>query len=51
MAVQDEGSSHVSATTACATYPHDGQTLDELMRAADARLLQRKRSRHPARPR
>ena len=45
VAVQDEGSSHVSATTACATYPHDGQTLDELMRAADGRLLARKRSR------
>ena len=25
VAVQDEESSHVSATTACATYPHDGR--------------------------
>jgi diguanylate cyclase (GGDEF)-like protein len=45
VAMQDEGSMHVSATTASATYPHDGQTLDELMRAADGRLLARKRSR------
>ena len=30
------GPSHVSATTAWSTYPHDGETLDELMRAADA---------------
>jgi diguanylate cyclase (GGDEF)-like protein len=44
-AVQQEGSAHVSATTAAATYPHDGRTLDELMRAADGRLLARKRSR------
>lgn len=51
VALQDEGSAHVSATTACATYPHDGETLDELMRAADDRLLERKRSRQPARPR
>ena len=51
VAVQDEGSAHVSATTASATYPLDGQTLDELMRAADTRLLERKRSRQPARPR
>jgi hypothetical protein len=35
----------VSATTAAATFPHDGQTLDELMRTADDRLLARKRSR------
>jgi hypothetical protein len=35
----------VGATTASATYPHDGETLDELMRVADARLLARKRSR------
>ena len=45
VAVQDSGSAHVGATTACATYPHDGETLDELMRVADARLLARKRSR------
>jgi diguanylate cyclase (GGDEF)-like protein len=45
VAIQDQGSAHVGATTACATYPHDGQTLDELMRAADGRLLERKRSR------
>jgi diguanylate cyclase (GGDEF)-like protein len=45
VAVQEHGSAHVSATTASATYPHDGQTLDELMRAADGRLLARKRSR------
>ena len=48
VATQDEGSSHVSATTACATFPHDGQTLDELMRAADGRLLARKRARAAA---
>ena len=35
----------VGATTACATYPRDGETLDELMRVADGRLLARKRSR------
>jgi diguanylate cyclase (GGDEF)-like protein len=45
VAVQDPGSDHVGATTACATYPHDGDTLDELMRVADGRLLARKRSR------
>jgi diguanylate cyclase (GGDEF)-like protein len=45
VAVQDRGSAHVGATTACATYPHDGETLDELMRVADGRLLARKRSR------
>jgi diguanylate cyclase (GGDEF)-like protein len=50
VAVQDKGSAHVGLTTACATYPHDGATLDELMRVADARLLERKRSRiHPVR--
>ncbi len=45
VAVQDAGSTHVGATTASATYPHDGQTLDELMRVADERLLARKRAR------
>jgi diguanylate cyclase (GGDEF)-like protein len=45
VAAQDRGSSHVGVTTASATYPHDGQTLDELMRVADARLLARKRAR------
>ena len=45
VAVQDPGSTHVGATTACATYPHDGETLDELMRVADGRLLARKRAR------
>ena len=45
VAAQDSGSAHVGATTASATYPQDGETLDELMRVADARLLARKRSR------
>ena len=45
VAAQDSGAAHVGATTACATYPHDGETLDELMRVADARLLASKRSR------
>jgi diguanylate cyclase (GGDEF)-like protein len=45
VAVQDRGSAHVGATTACATYPDDGATLDELMRVADSRLLAHKRGR------
>jgi hypothetical protein len=50
-AVHDEGSAHVAATTACATYPEDGESLDELMRVADARLLAHKRARpEPTRP-
>jgi diguanylate cyclase (GGDEF)-like protein len=39
------GAGHVSATTAWSSYPHDGDTLDALMNAADAVLLERKRSR------
>jgi diguanylate cyclase (GGDEF)-like protein len=39
------GAEHVSATTAWSSYPQDGETLDALMNAADAVLLERKRSR------
>jgi len=45
VAAQDNGSAHGGATTASVTYPHDGETLDELMRVADGRLLASKRSR------
>jgi hypothetical protein len=43
------GAGHVSATTAWSAYPHDGATLDALMNAADAVLLERKRARPSAR--
>ena len=40
-----EDAQSVAERLTCATYPHDGETLDELMRVADGRLLARKRSR------
>jgi diguanylate cyclase (GGDEF)-like protein len=43
------GAGHVSATTAWSSFPHDGDTLDALMREADAVLLERKRARPSAR--
>ena len=43
------GAAHVSATTAWSSYPDDGDTLDALMNAADAVLLERKRARPSAR--
>ena len=39
------GAAHVSATAAWSSYPADGITLDALMNAADAVLLERKRAR------
>ena len=38
------GAEHVSATTAWSSYPEAGETLDALMSAADAVLLERTRS-------
>ncbi len=43
------GAGHVSATTAWSSYPDDGDTLDALLNAADAVLLERKRARPSAR--
>jgi len=43
----EPGADHVSATTAWASFPDDGETLDALMSAADTTLLERKRERPP----
>jgi diguanylate cyclase (GGDEF)-like protein len=45
VAAVEPGAEHVSATTAWSAYPADGETLDALLNAADARMLERKRAR------
>jgi diguanylate cyclase (GGDEF)-like protein len=45
VAAVEPGAEHVSATTAWSTFPADGETLDALLSAADARMLERKRAR------
>jgi diguanylate cyclase (GGDEF)-like protein len=49
VAAVEPGAEHVSATTAWSTFPADGETLDALLNAADARMLERKRARPVAR--
>jgi diguanylate cyclase (GGDEF)-like protein len=49
VAAVEAGAEHVSATTAWSAYPADGETLDALLNAADARMLERKRARPLAR--
>ena len=51
MAASEPGAEHLSATTAWSAFPADGDTLDALLNAADARMLERKRARPPARSR
>ena len=45
MAAGEPGAEHLSATTAWSAFPADGDTLDALLNAADARMLERKRAR------
>ena len=45
MAASEPGAEHLSATTAWSAFPADGDTLDALLNAADARMLERKRAR------
>jgi diguanylate cyclase (GGDEF)-like protein len=45
VAAVEPGAGHVSATTAWSVFPADGETLDALLNAADARMLERKRAR------
>ena len=47
MAAGEPGAEHLSATTAWSAFPADGDTLDALLNAADARMLERKRARPP----
>ena len=49
VAAVEPGAEHVSATTAWSAFPADGETLDALLNAADARMLERKRARPVAR--
>ena len=49
VAAVEAGAGHVSATTAWSAFPADGETLDALLNAADARMLERKRARPVAR--
>jgi diguanylate cyclase (GGDEF)-like protein len=49
IAAVEPGAGHVSATTAWSAFPADGETLDALLNAADARMLERKRARPVAR--
>jgi diguanylate cyclase (GGDEF)-like protein len=43
VAAVEPGAEHVSATTAWSAFPADGETLDALLNAADARMLERAR--------
>jgi diguanylate cyclase (GGDEF)-like protein len=45
----EPGAEHVSATAAWSAFPADGDALDALLNAADARMLERKRARRAAR--
>jgi len=48
VAAGEPGAQHLSATTAWSAFPADGDTVDALLNAADARMLQRKRARRAA---